>query len=175
MLAGFGVLINYPFDANVELPRFLIGVAFASTGFSAACALLIAIFSKILQDQEQGLMMGYLSTAGSAARMIGTLISFFVFNIHTYCCMIKGPIGASYILDYVGGSLVFLITVALLVTSFILTLVCWTKLHTQGSKDYQEQEIEKKKSSKRKIKQQIRKKKREIRFAVEEDKTKQSV
>jgi len=92
MLAGFGVLINYPFDANVELPRFLIGVAFASTGFSAACALLIAIFSKILQDQEQGLMMGYLSTAGSAARMIGILIPFFLCVFNSCLLFQKDPL-----------------------------------------------------------------------------------
>jgi len=154
MLAGFGVLVNYPFDANVDLARFLVGVAFASIGFSAACALLIAIFSKILQDHEQGLMMGYLSTAGSAARMIG-------------------PIGASYILDYVGGSMVFLITVAMLVTSFILTLVFYTRLITKGSLDYQTEEKRKKtkqeaRKDKKKWREQIRKKKREIRFAVEE-------
>lgn len=156
MLAGFGVLVNYPFDANVDLPRFLIGVFFASVGFSAACALLIAIFSKILQDQEQGLMMGYLSTAGSAARMIG-------------------PVGASYILDYVGGSMVFLITVAMLITSLILTLVCYTKLITKGATDFAN-ESKAKESRKAALKKQIRKKKREIRFAVEEDKApKQSV
>jgi len=148
MLAGFGILISYPFDSNVDLARFLVGVALASIGFSAACALLIAIFSKILADQEQGLMMGYLSTSGSAARMVG-------------------PIGASYILDYVGGSLVFLITAALLVTSLILTVVCYTKLITKGAADYKEVKTN---TAKKDLEKKIRRKKREIRFAVEEEK-----
>jgi len=160
MIAGFGVLINYPFDASVDLPRFLIGVAAASIGFSAACALIIAIFSKILEDQEQGLMMGYLSTAGSAARMIG-------------------PVGASYVLNYVGGSLVFLIVVGMLISSLFFTIVFYTKLITKGKMDFNLEEgraamsVSEKKQlhrESRRLRQEIRKKKRDqITFAVNGD------
>lgn len=111
MTGGFAILIEFPFSEDVELARFLGGVAAASVGFSSACAILMALFSKLLGDAEQGLMMGWLSATGSLARVIG-------------------PLFASYVLDYVGGSLVFLIVVALLVTSLIATILFFQRLKT---------------------------------------------
>eukprot|EP01087_Luapelamoeba_hula_P005537 TRINITY_DN155_c0_g1_i5.p1 TRINITY_DN155_c0_g1~~TRINITY_DN155_c0_g1_i5.p1 ORF type:complete len:495 (-),score=80.63 TRINITY_DN155_c0_g1_i5:89-1573(-) len=116
MLAGFAILVNYPFKEGVGLVRFLIGVFTASMGFSAACALLIALFSKLLENQEMGMMMGFLSTAGSAARIVG-------------------PLAAGYIMNYLGASLVFLLTTALLLTALVLNIIFYRRLYTPSITD----------------------------------------
>lgn len=110
MTGGFAMLIEYPFSKDVELLRFLVGVITASVGFSSACAILMALFSKLLGDAEQGLMMGWLSATGSLARVIG-------------------PLFASYVLEYVGGSLVFLIVVVGLVSSLGFTIIFYMRLN----------------------------------------------
>jgi len=125
MVAGFGILISYPFKDYVELPRFLIGVGVGSMGFSAACALLIAIFSKVLGNVEQGLLMGWLSSSGSIARTVG-------------------PVCASYFLMYLGGGVVFLTVGALLFFATVVTLLYWRKLYTRGQSDYVEEAKKKK-------------------------------
>jgi len=112
MVSGFALLINYPFNEYVELARFLVAVGCASVGFSSACALVISIFSKILENVEQGVMMGWLSASGSLAR-------------------VAGPLFAAYLLQYVGGGLVFLITTAMLVLALILTVLFFSQLKTQ--------------------------------------------
>jgi len=116
MACGFGLLIQYPFDEYVELPRFLIGVGCASVGFSSACAVVISIFSKLLENVEQGVMMGWLSASGSLAR-------------------VAGPLFSAYVLQYVGGGLVFLITASMLVLALLLTLIFFPHLKTSHKSD----------------------------------------
>lgn len=64
--------------------------------------------------------------------------------------------------------MVFLITVALLITSLILTLVFYTSLNTKGAADYQKKEDT---DTKKALKKHIRRKTREIRFAIDDDKS----
>jgi len=116
MAGGFGLLIQWPFDEYVELPRFLIGVGLASVGFSSACAVVISIFSKLLENVEQGVMMGWLSASGSLAR-------------------VAGPLFSAYVLEYVGGGLVFLITTFMLVVALVLTLAFFPHLKTAHKGD----------------------------------------
>lgn len=116
MAGGFGLLIQWPFDEYVELPRFLIGVGLASVGFSSACAVVISIFSKLLENVEQGVMMGWLSASGSLAR-------------------VAGPLFSAYVLQYVGGGLVFLITASMLVVALVLTLAFFPHLKTAHKGD----------------------------------------
>lgn len=46
-----------------------------------------------------------------------------------------GPLFSAYVLQYVGGGLVFLITTAMLVVALVLTLIFFPKLKTQHKTD----------------------------------------
>eukprot|EP01088_Endostelium_zonatum_P011347 TRINITY_DN2547_c0_g3_i1.p1 TRINITY_DN2547_c0_g3~~TRINITY_DN2547_c0_g3_i1.p1 ORF type:complete len:537 (-),score=95.03 TRINITY_DN2547_c0_g3_i1:119-1729(-) len=104
MIAGFGVLVNYPFQDPVQIWRFLVGVFSASGAFSAACALLISVFSKVSDGLEQGFLMGLLSSSGSVARIVG-------------------PLAATFGNKFVGPGAVFAGVVGVLMASVVATVV----------------------------------------------------
>lgn len=84
MLGGYAMLIV----PNAPIFVFLPGVVISSMAFSAGVAQLISLYSKLCNEVEQGVMMGWLSLSGSFSRMIG-------------------PIGASLLWVHVGTSAVF--------------------------------------------------------------------
>jgi DHA1 family multidrug resistance protein-like MFS transporter len=88
LLTIFGVIITggmlVLFDWNngyVSLVRFFIGVGFTSFGYADGSAILIALFSKILDEKEQGMMMGWFSSAGAIARMTAPIAASYIFNL----------------------------------------------------------------------------------------------
>jgi len=87
MVAGFAVLFDYE-NHFVSLPRFCIAVGLVGAGYATAVAVLISIYSKVLEFLDQGMLMGWLSSSGSVARIIG-------------------PVFASNAFQYGGGRLVF--------------------------------------------------------------------
>jgi len=105
-VAGFSVLFNPEKGAVVTHWRFWLGVSLCSASYSTAVAVLISIYSKILENLDQGMMMGWLSSAGSMARIVG-------------------PIVASYALQYGGtsGYLVFILMITMTgLTAVIVTV-----------------------------------------------------
>jgi hypothetical protein len=109
MTVGVGLFIDW--NSLISFPRFLIGICLTSLGYADAQALLLTLFSKLLDQHEQGVMMGWLSSSSSIARMI---------------C----PIGASYIytLNENGPNIVFICTTGLSLVSILLTLTAFRHL-----------------------------------------------
>jgi len=90
LLTIFGVFITggmlVLFDWNngyVSLVRFFIGVGLTSFGYADGSAILVALFSKILEEQEQGMMMGWFSSASAIARMTAPIAASYVFNLYS--------------------------------------------------------------------------------------------
>jgi len=104
-----GVLILFDWTGNfINLLRLSIGIGLVSVGYAISQALLLSIFSKLLEKNEQGMMMGWLSSSGSIARMI---------------C----PPVAAYIFQFLGPNILFLVTSILVAVStiFMLTMTRW--------------------------------------------------
>jgi len=109
MTLGVAFFINW--DSLISFPRFLAGISLTSIGYANAQALLLTLYSKLLDQHKQGVMMGWLSSSSSIARMI---------------C----PIGASYIynLNANGPNIVFMCTTALSLVAVVLTLTAFRHL-----------------------------------------------
>eukprot|EP01128_Nolandella_sp_AFSM9_P001179 TRINITY_DN11299_c0_g1_i1.p1 TRINITY_DN11299_c0_g1~~TRINITY_DN11299_c0_g1_i1.p1 ORF type:complete len:546 (+),score=139.67 TRINITY_DN11299_c0_g1_i1:88-1638(+) len=69
LTAGLAVLFSWD-TPYVSMTRFFIGVGVVAMGYASAQALLLVVFSKILEESEQGVMMGWMSSAGAVARLI---------------------------------------------------------------------------------------------------------
>ena len=108
MVAGFGVLFDIQ-NHLVSLPRFAIGVGLTAAGYSTSVAVLISIYSKVLEGLDQGMMMGWLSSAGSIARIIG-------------------PVFASYSFAWGGGRLVFASMMGLMFVVFVILVASYRAL-----------------------------------------------
>ncbi|GAM26976.1 hypothetical protein SAMD00019534_101510, partial [Acytostelium subglobosum LB1] len=74
---------NGPFDFEKGLPKWqlFVGAVFVSIGYPIASSMVYAIYSKILSPEKQGTKMGWLTSGGSFARMIGPLWANALFNI----------------------------------------------------------------------------------------------
>jgi len=112
---GFGVLFDPTTTGHVPLWKFWLGVSFCSASYSTAVAVLISIYSKILENLDQGMMMGWLSSAGSIARIVG-------------------PVTASYALQYGGqsGFLVFIIMISTMGVTTLVTIFGYPLLKPKG-------------------------------------------
>jgi len=87
LLTIFGVICTggliVLFDWNngfVPLWRFYFGVALTAGGYADGNAVLVILFSKILEEQEQGMMMGWFSSAGAISRMSAPIIASYIFD-----------------------------------------------------------------------------------------------
>jgi len=87
LLTIFGILctigMTILFDWNngaVPIWRFYLGIGFVSFGYADGQAVLVALFSKILEEQEQGIMMGWFSSAGAISRMSVPIAAAYIFN-----------------------------------------------------------------------------------------------
>lgn len=122
-IMGFGIMTD-PFSKNLNLAKFCVGVALCSSGYSTSVAVLISIYSKILKNFDQGMLMGWMSSAGSIARIVG-------------------PVYASYTLQFGGkpfhrpdGSLlVFICTNAVIIVTFVILLFSYRRLKTDVTTD----------------------------------------
>jgi len=102
-VAGFGILFDPSRTVFVPLWKFWLGVSLCSASYATAVAILISIYSKILENLDQGLMMGWLSSAGSIARIVG-------------------PVTASYALQY-GGASGYLIFIIMICSMGVTTII----------------------------------------------------
>jgi len=89
--------------------RFTVAIFCVSFGFTVNQALTLVIFSRILEGIEQGVMMGWLSSTSSIARMI---------------C----PIAASYAFAAWGANYIFLVAGILTIFSNCAFIVFWRSL-----------------------------------------------
>ncbi|GAM20733.1 hypothetical protein SAMD00019534_039080 [Acytostelium subglobosum LB1] len=66
---------NGPFNWEKGLPKWqlFIGAVFVSIGYPISSSMMYAIFAKILSPKQQGTKMGWLTSGGSLARMLGPL------------------------------------------------------------------------------------------------------
>uniref|UniRef100_A0A6B2L399 Major facilitator superfamily (MFS) profile domain-containing protein n=1 Tax=Arcella intermedia TaxID=1963864 RepID=A0A6B2L399_9EUKA len=113
LTSGLAVLSDYQ-NGHVSLPRFFGGIALVAVGYADGQALLLALFSKLLEEQEQGMMMGWLSSSGSIARMI---------------C----PVSASYVYHSFGANYIFLCCAALCFVATMGVLFGWREVDTTKS------------------------------------------
>ncbi len=104
-VAGFALLF-VPWEDSVPFWRFFLGCGLASASYSTSVALLISIYTKVLEGLDQGMMMGWLSSAGSIARIVG-------------------PIVASYSYQYGRGHLVFLEMVIVMAVVLVVVSVSY--------------------------------------------------
>jgi len=79
-----------------------------SASYSTSVGLLISAYSKLLENLDQGMMMGWLSSSGSMARIVG-------------------PVVASYALQYGGtsGYLVFILMIGLTGMASLIVLASY--------------------------------------------------
>jgi len=106
--AGFVTLFNPDPKDYVNHWRFWLGVSLCSASYSTSVALLISAYSKLLENLDQGMMMGWLSSSGSMARIVG-------------------PVVASYALQYGGtsGYLVFILMIGLTGMASLIVLASY--------------------------------------------------
>eukprot|EP01127_Copromyxa_protea_P014306 TRINITY_DN3962_c0_g1_i1.p1 TRINITY_DN3962_c0_g1~~TRINITY_DN3962_c0_g1_i1.p1 ORF type:complete len:512 (-),score=104.05 TRINITY_DN3962_c0_g1_i1:34-1353(-) len=109
LAVGLAIYIDWN-NGWISLTRFYVGLFFISVGYACAAALLLAVFTKILNESEQGIMLGWLSSVGSIARMIIPIVASFCFV----------PLGPNYLFLGV-TAIVFVSTVCSVV--FFPTLV----------------------------------------------------
>jgi MFS family permease len=79
-VAGFVVLFD-PYKHFVPKWRFWLGVAFCSASYSTSVAVLISVYSKQLENLDQGMMMGWLSSAGSVAELSALWLPVMLFSM----------------------------------------------------------------------------------------------
>jgi len=99
----------------IGYPQWYISVTLVSVGYANGSALLVAIFSKILENHEQGVMMGWFSSCASIARMLA-------------------PPAASYTFNNLGPSFIFLGCAGLNVIAIILTFINFKHFRTPSTK-----------------------------------------
>jgi len=112
MIGAFLVTVNFDNLQYVGLWRFLSGAGVGAAGFSPACALVMSIYSKVLDKLDQGTLMGLAQSAASISRIVG-------------------PLAASYTLQYGGPSIVFLEMCGLLFVAFLALLFGYKKLEAK--------------------------------------------
>jgi len=83
LTVGLGIFFEWH-NTSVGPIRFGAGVFFASIGYACGAAMLVAIFTKLLDEHEQGVMMGWFSSVASIARMIVPIAA-------SYCFYFFGP------------------------------------------------------------------------------------
>ena len=75
LLMAVGYAFNFPLHAGDFPPHwcFFTASGLTSIGYAAGTAVLLAIFSKVLEGLDQGTFMGWFSAACSTARIVGPL------------------------------------------------------------------------------------------------------
>jgi len=104
MIAGLMMAVNFDNLGYVSMYRMVFGAGLGSVGFSPACALAAGIYSKLLENFDQGALMGLAQSSASISRVIG-------------------PLAASYTLQYTGPSTVFIEMSGLLFVALILIIL----------------------------------------------------
>eukprot|EP01099_Mayorella_cantabrigiensis_P004351 TRINITY_DN3269_c0_g2_i1.p1 TRINITY_DN3269_c0_g2~~TRINITY_DN3269_c0_g2_i1.p1 ORF type:complete len:460 (-),score=74.58 TRINITY_DN3269_c0_g2_i1:241-1620(-) len=101
LVVGYSIMCQW--GGLLSIGRFVAGTALVCVGYTICDTLIKTIYSKVLQDHEMGVWMGFLNASYSVARTFGPPI-------------------ASYTYDYSGGFEVYLITTLVLVAGFLLNV-----------------------------------------------------
>jgi len=81
LLISAGLVVMYDWNNNhVSNTRFYVAITMIAIGFADGQAILLALFSKLLEEKEQGMMMGWLSSSGSMARMICPFLASYAYS-----------------------------------------------------------------------------------------------
>jgi len=114
-VAGFAILFDWHAQF-ITKPRFWIGVSFCSASYATSVAVLISVYSKVLENLDQGMMMGWLSSSGSLARIVG-------------------PVVASNALQYGGSSgfVVFILMISFMGVTTLVVIASYKVLIPRGT------------------------------------------
>mmetsp|Transcript_296 Transcript_296/g.537 ORF Transcript_296/g.537 Transcript_296/m.537 type:complete len:545 (+) Transcript_296:57-1691(+) len=99
-------------DGTLEEWRYILGAVVLSIGFPANQSLITSIYSKVLDENNQGTWMGYMTTCGAVSRIAAPLIALFIYSNIQF-------------------TWVFIIAEMIMVTSIILVIFgyCFIKTH----------------------------------------------
>jgi len=101
LVVGYGIMIKW--GGLLSIGRFVAGTALVCVGYTICDTLIKTLYSRVLEDHEQGVWMGFLNASYSVARTFAPPI-------------------ASYTYDYSGGFEVYLITTLVLIGGFLLNI-----------------------------------------------------
>jgi len=115
MLAGSSIIIN-PLKKFVSIYIFLSAQMLASIGYGLSQSVVNSVYSKILEGQDQGIFMGYLTAASSLART-------------------TAPIGTAYLFQYTQGRYIYIIDSIVTLIALLMCVIAYKKLAPRELQD----------------------------------------
>ena len=64
---------------ELNFAQFIVGTGLVGVGYPAASAMIYSLFSLMLPPTKQGVMMGWLTAAGSLSRFVGPIVFTFLY------------------------------------------------------------------------------------------------
>lgn len=112
-IIGLAVAVTWvwpvKFQTRLTEPQFFAAAVLIGIGYPIASAYMFAIYSKVLNPRFQGTKMGWLTSGGSLARMLG-------------------PVWATHAFHFGGGELLFLGTDSLVIISLFVLIIFYKRL-----------------------------------------------
>ncbi len=107
LLMSFGYALDFNLNPADFPPIwcFYVSSALTSIGYAAGTAVLIAIYSKVLEGLDQGMFMGAFSAACSIARIVGPLGASYVLQLDPHARWVFGGISIMLFVSAVGSAL----------------------------------------------------------------------
>jgi MFS family permease len=99
MSVGYALNFNIYDDAYPPVWCFYLSSALTSMGYAAGTAVLLAIFSKVLEGLDQGMFMGAFSAACSTARIAGPLVSSYVLQLDPHARWVFGGVAIALLVS----------------------------------------------------------------------------
>ena len=102
LIMAIGYAFNVPLKSGVYPPEwcFFTASGLTSIGYAAGTAVLLAIYSKILEGLDQGTFMGWFSAACSTARIIGPLASSYLLQSDPTGRYVFGGVSAALFISF---------------------------------------------------------------------------
>lgn len=106
LLMSFGYALDFNLNPDAFPPHwcFYLSSALTSIGYAAGTAVLIAIYSKVLEGLDQGMFMGAFSAACSIARIVGPLGASYVLQLDEHARWVFGGIAIMLFVSAVGSA-----------------------------------------------------------------------
>jgi MFS family permease len=101
LMMSVGYSLNFNLHDGVYPPVwcFYLSSALTSMGYAAGTAVLLAIFSKVLEGLDQGMFMGAFSAACSTARIAGPLVSSYVLQLDPQARWVFGGVAIALLVS----------------------------------------------------------------------------
>uniref|UniRef100_A0A7S0BG08 Major facilitator superfamily (MFS) profile domain-containing protein n=1 Tax=Rhodosorus marinus TaxID=101924 RepID=A0A7S0BG08_9RHOD len=112
---GYGLLMDLP-SGVFPLWRFVLGFGIVSVAFPIGRAIVVAMYSKVIGPNDQGVWMGILFAVGALARILGPFLA------------VKGLEFGGAALVFGGTSFIFAISVVLMLVAY-KTMAPFAELH----------------------------------------------